>query len=273
MRRLVVAALMFGVVQSADAADMPDLPFLRGSQDIVMAPRPVWQGYYVGGQAGYGTADMNFSGATRDLAGRLLALTTIENEFQVSQWPVNGRTSQRGNGFGLFAGYNSQWDDVVIGVEFSYLHGKFGGSQTGSLGRSFTTSDGYTNGVTYDSTASIAISDIGTLRGRAGYAFGNFLPYMFAGLALGQADVSRTAHIYGTQVNQNAAPGFQNISFDDSLSDVRHGRLLIGYSAGLGVDVMLAAGLFLRAEWEYLRFASPIDVSINTGRVGLGYKF
>jgi outer membrane immunogenic protein len=31
--------------------------------------------------------------------------------------------------------------------------------------------------------------------------------------------------------------------------------------------------LFMRAEWEYVRFSSSIDTSINTVRVGLGYKF
>jgi outer membrane immunogenic protein len=35
----------------------------------------------------------------------------------------------------------------------------------------------------------------------------------------------------------------------------------------------LIGGLFLRAEYEYLRFTSTVDVAVNTGRVGLGYKF
>jgi outer membrane immunogenic protein len=36
---------------------------------------------------------------------------------------------------------------------------------------------------------------------------------------------------------------------------------------------MLYSGLFLRAEWEYLRFTEAVDTSVNTVRVGLGYKF
>jgi opacity protein-like surface antigen len=36
---------------------------------------------------------------------------------------------------------------------------------------------------------------------------------------------------------------------------------------------MLYAGLFLRAEWEYLRFLTTVDTTINTVRAGLGYKF
>ena len=52
-----------------------------------------------------------------------------------------------------------------------------------------------------------------------------------------------------------------------------HNHLVYGYSAGLGVDVNLVGGLFMRAEWEYVRFTSSVDTSINTVRAGLGYKF
>jgi outer membrane immunogenic protein len=31
--------------------------------------------------------------------------------------------------------------------------------------------------------------------------------------------------------------------------------------------------LFARAEYEYVRFTTNVDTSINTARVGLGYKF
>ncbi len=43
-----------------------------------------------------------------------------------------GKVSAHGEGFGGFVGYNSQWSDVVVGVELNYTHGKFGGSQTGT---------------------------------------------------------------------------------------------------------------------------------------------
>ena len=54
---------------------------------------------------------------------------------------------------------------------------------------------------------------------------------------------------------------------------VLHNHLIYGYTAGLGVDINLIGGLFLRAEWEYIRFAATVDTSINTVRAGLGYKF
>ncbi|WP_213773626.1 outer membrane beta-barrel protein [Bradyrhizobium sp. dw_78] len=271
MRRFLLAVMMAGMAASARAADMPD--FLRGSLPGGPAPTVNWQGFYIGGQGGLGESDMNFTGATQSVAAKLLANTAIEGSGQVSSWPVGSKVSVRGSGWGGFAGYNSQWDDVVIGVELSYMHGKFGGTQTDSMGRIFTDGLGYTDSVTYQNTATMSVSDMGTLRARAGYAVGSFLPYVFGGVALGQADIVRTAHIFGTQVNAGAAPGFQNIPFDLSATEGQYSHLVYGYSGGLGVDMMLTAGLFLRAEWEYVRFTSSIDTSINTVRVGLGYKF
>ncbi len=274
MRKFLMATAMLGMAHGAQAADMPDLPVLRGAfSDGVSSSQVNWQGYYIGAQAGYGRSDMNFAGATRAVTARMLDGLAIEQDGQVSQWPVMGKASQNGNGFGGFVGYNSQWDDVVIGVELSYLHGKFGGTQSGSVGRSFVDSLGYTDGVTNYGLSSMSITDIGTFRARAGYAFGSFLPYMFGGVALGQADIIRTARVFGQSVNVNAAPGFQYISFDHNKTDAQYSHLLYGYSAGLGVDVNLIGGLFLRAEWEYIRFSSAVDTSINTVRAGLGYKF
>ena len=266
MRRLLLAAVMLGAVSGAEAADLPD--FLRGSYSPSPAPRVNWQGYYLGAQGGTGTSDMDFTGATRSVAAHLLADTALDASGIVSSLPVGGKIAVHGNGIGGFAGYNSQWDDVVVGVEFSYLHGKFGGSQTDSLSRIFNDVLGFSDTVTYQATASMAISDLGTFRARAGYAIGSFLPYLFGGVALGQADIVRTAHIFGTQVS-----GVANIPFDVSATDGKFSHLIYGYSAGLGVDVMLTAGLFLRAEWEYIRFTAAVDTNVNTARVGVGYKF
>jgi opacity protein-like surface antigen len=274
MRRVVVAAMFFGVVSGARAADLSDLPILRGSMTEGLTTSTVnWQGFYVGGQAGYGTSDMNFTNATRTDAARLLDGLALEAAGQVSSWPIMGKNSSHGSGFGGFAGYNGQWDDVVLSVELSYLHGKFGGQSTGSMGRSFTDTLGYTDGVNYQGTARMSISDMGTIRARAGYAVGSFLPYMFGGVALGQADIVKTVNITGISVNASAPPPFDNIPINYSSTNAINSHLIYGYSAGLGMDVMLVSCLFMRAEWEYVRFTSTIDTSINTVRVGLGYKF
>ncbi|QLH73255.1 outer membrane protein [Rhodopseudomonas palustris] len=272
MRRVVVAAAVGVMAQTAYAADMPDYGPLRGA--LVETPRVInWEGFYVGGQGGYGTSDMDFTDATSSLAHQQMVLTTIENEYNISRWPVLGKKSSHGSGFGGFVGYNWQWDDVVLGLEANYMHGDFGGSDSGSMGRSFTTSDGYTNGVTYSGAAAMKVKDIGSVRARAAYAFGSFLPYAFGGVSLGQADIVRTASVSGISVNAKAAPPFQNIPFSDSLSQVQNNHFIYGYAGGVGMDMMITRGLFLRAEWEYLKFAAPINTAVSTVRGGIGYKF
>ena len=273
MRRFLLSVLMCAAASGAQAADLPDFPVLRGGfTDGFTGPRVNWQGVYVGGQGGFGTSDMNFTGATSSVVAHLLADTAIENSGQVSSWPVGGRESVHGNGIGGFVGYNSQWDDVVLSVELNYMHGKFGGTQSDSLSRFFTDSNGTVDSVTNQSIASMQISDMGTLRGRAGYALGVFLPYAFGGVALGQANIIRAARIFGNLFFPLPAPG-TNVPFDVSATDAKNSHFIYGYPAGVGVDVMLLSCLFLRAEWEYVRFTSSIDTDINTFKLGLGYKF
>jgi outer membrane immunogenic protein len=275
MRRFVLAALMFGVACGAHAADLSDLPILRGSFiDGPGAPSVNWQGYYIGAQGGYGASDENFNGSTSDMIAALLADTTIESEMGVSQWNLGlGKASARTSAFGAFAGYNSQWDDVVVGLEASYLHGSFGGSSTASrtLVSSAALSDGFFHSVTATSSSTISISDLATLRARAAYAYGCFLPYLFGGIALGNADITRSASVQDA-VSLTALGTYTPLQ-PLSNNNTQHGHLIYGYSAGLGVDVNLVGGLFLRAEWEYIRFASSVDTSVNTVRGGLGYKF
>lgn len=194
MRRLLLAVAMIGAASGAQAADMPDLPVLRGA--FTDGPTVNWQGFYVGGQAGYGSSDENFKGSTQTMLAALLADTLVESSMGVSQWNLGfGKASARTTGFGAFVGYNSQWDDVVLSLEASYLHGSFGGSSTAREARSGLLSDNFIHDVTATSTASISISDMATFRGRAAYAWGCFLPYAFGGFALGNADISRSATV------------------------------------------------------------------------------
>ena len=275
MRRFLLAAIIFGAASGAHAADLPDFPALRGTYtDVPISTRVNWQGYYIGGQGGYGSSDENFRGSTRTMTAALLADTLIEAEMGVSQWNLGlGKATARTSGFGGFVGYNSQWDDVVVGIEASYLHGGFGGSTSASERRvsPAALSDGNFHDVTATSTAAISVKDMASFRGRAGYAYGCFLPYMFGGFALGNADITRTVTVQDA-VSLTALGPFTALAPLRATEGV-HNHLIYGYSAGLGVDVNLIGGLFMRAEWEYTRFTSSVDTNINTVRAGLGYKF
>jgi outer membrane immunogenic protein len=275
MRSLVLAVVMSCVVSAAHAADLPDLPILRGGLTEGLSKSNVnWEGYYIGAQGGYGSSDENFNGSTSTMTAAVLANTLIESEMQVSSWNSNlGKQSARAAGYGAFAGYNSQWDDVVLGVEGSYLHGNYGGtaSSSRSLVSANALSDGLFHHVTSSQSSQISISDMATIRGRAGYAMGCFLPYAFFGLALGNADIGQTVTVQDFTSTTIGGPltRIQPLSADNLV----HNHLIYGYTAGLGVDVNLIGGLFARAEYEYVRFTTNVDTSINTVRAGLGYKF
>jgi outer membrane immunogenic protein len=274
MRRFVLAAVMFGAAAGAQAADLSDLPILRGAfTEGLSTARVNWQGYYIGGQAGYGSSDENFQGSNANMLAALISDNVIQ-QMGVAQWNLGlGKNSARAPGYGAFAGYNSQWDDVVVGLEVSYLHGSFGGTSSAfkELRSSSVLTDNFFHDVSVKSSAAIAISDMATFRARAAYAYGCFLPYLFGGFALGNADITRSVLV--TDGVSLAALGpfipLRPLISDDAL----HNHLIYGYTAGLGVDVNLIGGLFLRAEWEYIRFTASVDTNINTVRAGLGYKF
>ena len=213
MRRFVLAALVAVTAQAASAAD---LPILRGSYlEPQPAPRAIWEGFYVGGQASYGVTDGDFTNATKDLTAKMLYGTTMEKEFKVSEWPLMGNASNHGRAYGGFAGYNWQWDDAVVGIEANYLFGKTGTSDRGSMSRSMVASDGYTYGVTSESTARMELNHVGSLRVRGGYAWNSFLmPYGFLGVGVGQGTFEKTSNVSGVAVNTQAQPGFTNIPFD-----------------------------------------------------------
>jgi outer membrane immunogenic protein len=272
MRRFLLAAVMFGTATVAQAADMPD--FLRGSFTAPVA-RTNWQGFYVGGQASYGAADMDFTNSAQDLLKKLLNNVDVESQFNISSWPLLEKTNTQNSGFGGFAGYNAQWTDVVAGVELNYIHGKFSSNSSGSQGRTFFFPTDYQTTAFVSSSSAMTITDFGSLRVRGGYAYGCFLPYLFGGVALGQANINRRAdttlfyHYVGTQIP--ALPDIGPVS--DSLSNNANAHFIYGYSGGMGVDMMLFANLFVRAEWEYMRFTAPVDTTVNTVRAGIGYKF
>jgi outer membrane immunogenic protein len=279
MRRALMAMAMFGMAVQAHAADMPD--FLRGSVGGPTLPAS-WQGFYVGGQYGYGSSDEHFNGSNGSMLSSLIANNVIQ-QMGVAQWNLQlGGVSTRSSGYGAFAGYNAQWDDVVLGLEMSYLHGSFGGATSATAGPLIggPLSDGFYHNVTVTSSDSIAISDMATFRARAAYAYGSFLPYVFGGFALGNADITQTVNVhdqYGPTF-ANAAASCSGgspplVCYSLHADNTLHNHLIYGYTAGLGMDIKLVGGLFVRAEWEYVRFVDLIEVNINTVRAGLGYKF
>jgi outer membrane immunogenic protein len=275
MRRLLLVAMVCGAVSGAQAADMPDLPFLRGSFTDGLSKASVnWGGGYIGGHVSHGAADMDFTDSSQDLLAKLLNNVDLESQFNISKWPLLGKAHMQNSGYGGFIGYNFQFNEAVIGVELNYTHGNFFGANSGGQARVFQYPTDYVTFAAASSSASMKITDYGSLRGRAAYPVDNFLPYGFVGLALGQANINRRADVdLNYQYVGAAIPPLPNYAGAFSLTDNANSHFIMGFAGGIGIDIMLYSGLFFRAEWEYLQFSTKVDTSINTVRAGLGYKF
>jgi outer membrane immunogenic protein len=228
---------------------------------------------------------MDFSGATKSLLALMLQQLAIEDKTQVnppvSEWTVLGSASSQRPTYGGFFGYNSQWDDVIIGFDASFNRADFSGTAPSFPIRRVLSAGGNTYDVTVAGSASMHIDDFASLRGRVGYVMGNVLPFATFGAAVGVADLTRSATASGMQnpstpasdCGTAAAPSC--VPFTFTKNEVKNNALIWGWSTGGGVDVLVFPNVFVRAEYEYLSFGtvSGIKATINSGRIGAGYKF
>ena len=184
----------------------------------------------------------------------------------------NTAASRGFSGGGQF-GYNYQFpsSNFVLGIEADFqgstLQGTYDNFQAGGA----SWQDGS------------KVDWWGTVRGRAGYAFGNFLPYATGGLAYG--------HV-GTSGSCSAAAW--PFSCDQSQGSVSGTH--IGWTAGAGVEYAITHNLTFKAEYLYTdlgtvnfpnyyldaTFGGPAysagddmrtKTTFSTVRVGLNYKF
>jgi outer membrane immunogenic protein len=162
MHRTVVGLLAgvfsLGVVQMASAADMP----VKAVRTPIAAPVYNWTGFYVGGVVGYGWGKGQHCDASPSAFCD----------------PV---TDPKGWNAGVTLGYNWQLaNNIVLGVEgdWSWADMKATANTTATFGC----------GV--GSACTTKIKSFETLRGRVGYAFDRFLPYVTAGAAWTQLDAS-----------------------------------------------------------------------------------
>jgi outer membrane immunogenic protein len=275
MRWVVCAVVVLGLASPALAQDFD---VLRGSQSVGPASFTNWSGFYFGGQGTYASGGGNFAQATGPLISYLLRNTTVEQDFNISAWQVLGKSDSTTTGFGGFAGYNSQWTNLILGVEANYTHAQWFGSSSDTLARRMDAS-GTTYNVSVTGTSSITLNDYGTLRARAGYVMGNFLPYGFVGFAIGSADITKTATVSDIETSDSTGQviGCLGGSLPScALTDTNNRtQFIYGYSAGLGMDWAVTQNFFLRGEYEYIQFINlgGLDLYLNNVRLGGGFKF
>jgi len=283
MRRLFVAVALIASTCGASAQEF-ELPTLRGSDRFVPAAPVVysrWDGFYAGAQIGFGFSQMDFATSTRDLVQHELRELALESQATVSAWQVLGKADVQGASGGGFFGYNIGWESLILGIELNYNRSSFAADAPMSQIERVVAAGGNIYDVFVTGSASMRITDVATLRARAGYEIYNFLPYAMIGVAVGRADVTRSATVFGTQ-NPATPPTPCGppqtptcLPFAFSETDSRNGAFIYGWSLGGGFDVFVLPRVFLRAEYEYVAFAPfwSIKANIQTARAAIGFKF
>jgi outer membrane immunogenic protein len=273
MRWVISALLVLGLVPRAFAADL-DLDVLRGSEPVGPALYTNWTGFYVGGNVGYSDSNADFSGATQPSIAYVLRDTALENTSHPSDLPVLGTADQSGLSYGGFFGYNTQWQDLMLGAEVSFQHTTTTlNAPSSPIARSgLSDGEGNTYAMLINGTGSLADLNYVALRGRAGWILGNFMPYGFLGGVVGLANINVTTSVQGF-CEPGSTPTCSNFAF--SATDGRTSALLYGGTVGAGLDWAVTPQFFLRGEYEYTVFL-PFDhlvLSVSSARVGAGFKF
>lgn len=194
------------------------------------APSYAWTGFYVGDHLGYATGTSDWSATTAGATAPSVAGSLdLFNTFDM----FKGTGSYYG---GLQAGYNYMLRSrLLVGLEADVsFPSTIAGTQTLS-----STSIG-------EASYAEAVEFSGTVRGRIGYAFDEFLVYATGGFAWTYDQFTRT-QIAGTPAGGTAAPGTV-----ETLRMVPRA----GWAAGAGIEVALPSNWTARAEYLFTDFAT-----------------
>ncbi|WP_457107377.1 outer membrane protein [Methylobacterium sp. P5_C11] len=307
----LLAVLGLCGMNTARAADL-DYDYLRGAEyDPVPAPVVDWSGVYLGGHGGYTSGGLAQRDAMQSTLANYFSYRDIESEFSVSKFLSLPGTRTHGASFGAFAGFNVQFDDIVLGIEADYTHTDQNSWSTNSISRIVTTSGGNSETVYLSGTSNTRIDDYGSIRARAGYAFGNLLPYVTAGAAIGQVTINDTVAVqnYGYSATTYAAnqalttglpaavynhgyasfnpnfplnrstpagQGVQTIPYaPTTLTANARTKTIGGVALGFGLEYAITPNILVRGEYQYVRFQdfNGHKAELNTVRGGAAVKF
>jgi outer membrane immunogenic protein len=226
MKRLVLAGLaalaVVTTMGSANAADMQRRNAMPAKAPVYEMPYS-WTGFYVGlnGGGAFGHSDWS------NVLGT--------NGFDLSGAVIGGTL-----------GYNYQMGQAVFGLEADGDWSNIRGSTTG--------------GACTGTSCETKNSWLATARGRLGYAFGRFMPYVTAGAAFG--DVKATVDTIGSQTTTRA-----------------------GWTGGGGLEASIAGPWSAKVEYLYVDLGKPSCDAANCGlststsfttslvRGGINYRF
>jgi outer membrane immunogenic protein len=161
---LVAIATVAATTFPAVADELPE--FVTQSGVSLPGATPDWTGGYVGG-------------SLANVASQALYCDSFDGDEYDCDDPDDGlpKPSPEGGMIGVTGGYDWQNGDIIYGIAGDVMFGDL----SDVVGDSADPSYGCSGGCGLD------VSSIAMLRGRIGYATGDFLPYLTAGVAVTQA--------------------------------------------------------------------------------------
>lgn len=270
----VAIGLLFATAIHAPASAgwLDDAPLRGGMFDSV----PRWDGFNFGATIGNSSMATNFGNAASQQIAFILRNTTLEAEQRPSEWTVLPSATATSMQYNAFIGYNWQFSDLVTGFDVGYTHVQgLQNTVSDSIARQVSTSDGFTNDVFISAQSSMKLIDYATVRARAGYVFGPFLPYAMMGVAVGRFNYATSVTVTTSGTNSSTTPPTTYGPITDSDSVGKNNAVSPGFLTGLGADIMVTPNVFLRGEWEFIAFAplNSIRSNISAYRAGLGIRF
>jgi outer membrane immunogenic protein len=231
----------------------------------VHASSPLWSGFYVGVHGGHADGDWDGKLTTSNAATDGFTTDPLSTGYNGA-----GRTLGADGGiYGVQVGYNKQSGKFVFGIEADISRADFDGKETFSTniveGSDFFIAEG-----DIDKTHTFDLDYFATIRGRLGYTYGRFMPYITGGLAFGETEA---------KLNVN----FLDFAFSEAKTDASH----VGYAVGAGIEASIGGNWSLKAEYLYVDLGEEnyrfkfdgnsdgfdADLSFDVVRVGLNYKF
>jgi len=201
--------------------------------DLTYEPAPIveaapaafnWTGFYLGVHAGAAILDGDYSALGLDV----------------------GDDSSTGFIGGVQAGYNWQFDSLVIGAQtdFAYTSAKI---------------SAWDNTVTAGTSGENKLEWLGSTTARVGYAVDNFLLYGKGGVAYGQSEVK----------------------LSDSIGSIDDSKWHVGWTLGAGAEYAFTQNITGLIEYNYVDLGSEdyfddvisADLTTHIVKVGLNYKF
>jgi outer membrane immunogenic protein len=286
--RKILTTNAIALALSTTSAFSADLPSYKAPPPA--APVFSWTGAYAGLNAGYGFGTNNNSNVSLLNSGSWSVTTVTNSTFVIPGSYIGAASganstsiSQSGFVGGAQFGFNYQINqNFVVGFETDIQGTAMRGNSNGFgiFGSNSNTNNSASSGVyanqngAFVTTVQAGIDYIGTARGRVGYLLGpSLLLYGTAGLAYGGAwanvvtNGASTTTAFAYASGSPTAP-YPNVS-QTYLGGGRSNNLLVGYSAGGGVEWMFMPNWSLKGEALYYNLGN-MNVS-TTSVAGASY--